>query len=154
MPLCHVIDIILQINEIFVVPRIETPVQIEILETFMQDRELYEHLARESAQKVGRNDYKEFLPKNIIIEDKVDGNFKPVFEKNNAPDYMVSQISGRVIRDPVRASSGVWYERRELLQLINTNRNPVCVITGMPLTDKAEDLTVFDCDSIKDFDDD
>lgn len=140
MPSRHVIDIIQMIKELFVVPSLENPVQIEILETFMEDLGKYNILARKSAQEVGKNDFKEFLPQRVSILDSVEKDFKFTFDKDHVPPYMISQISGRVIKDPVMASSGVYYERAELRQLVTCHKNPICYITGKPLTETANDL--------------
>ena len=40
---------------------------------------------------------------------------------------------------PVEASSGVIYFLDELIEILKSE-NPVCLITGRPLTDKIEDF--------------
>ena len=50
------------------------------------------------------------------------------------------QLSGRKIKDPVFSSTGVIYEREELLHLLKTNEHPICVFTGRELTEKPEDI--------------
>ncbi|KAK8896924.1 hypothetical protein M9Y10_014850 [Tritrichomonas musculus] len=136
----HVIDILQQIKELFLIPCPVTPIQIGILETFMSDNKEYERLAKESAQKVGKDKYEDFLPPNKHIQNEVDDRYKLTFDGANVPAYMVSQISGRVIKDPVRSSTGVIYEREELRQHVKANQNPICVITGRPLTEKVEEI--------------
>lgn len=101
----------------------------------MSDTNEYERLARDSAQKVGKDNYKDFLPPRFFIQDEVDDRYMLTFDGANVPAYMVSQI-----KDPVRSSTGVIYEREELKQLVRANQNPICVITGKPLTETADEI--------------
>ena len=57
-------------------PCIETPAHIEILDTYIQERDTYYRLARESAQKVGKDDYELFRAINRMIVNTVDQNLK------------------------------------------------------------------------------
>ena len=138
----HVVDILQQIKEIFLMPRIEWAISIEILGTFRDDVNEYNRLAHESAINVGKDDYKDFFPKNIDIQDNVDDNYKLTFDGfKDVPNYMVSQISGRVYKDPViPPSCGQVYEREELKQIVAQNSNPVCYITGLPIKESLEEI--------------
>lgn len=53
------------------------------------------------------------------------------------PDIRIFNDSSRY---PVRSSTGVIYEREELKQLVRANQNPICVITGKPLTETADEI--------------
>ena len=59
---------------------------------------------------------------------------------------MRSQISGKSMdpKNKVISSTGVPYDKHELLQLITTSKNPICVITGRPLTDNPNDRKFLD----------
>lgn len=59
---------------------------------------------------------------------------------NKAQSNSDDQISGKKIKDPVFSSTGVIYEREELLHLLKTNEHPICVVTGRELTEKPEDI--------------
>lgn len=140
-PSLHVADIIQQLKELFVWPNIMNSVQIEILETFIDDKERYNKIASKSAQSVGKDDYKLFFSSRVNILDQVDDKFSLRFQKYEAPFYMSSLEDLRVIMDPVIISAGVYYSQEEKRQLakINTSR-PVAIITGRPLTETIEDL--------------
>lgn len=38
------------------------------------------------------------------------------------------------------ASSGVYYNKEDLMHLISSNKNPICVVTGKILTERIEDI--------------
>lgn len=137
MPTVRVIDIIQEIKELFVAPSVETPVQIEFFDTFMHDPDNYYKKAKESAESIGKNDYNDFVQESkYIIEDCEE----PLPTFNLPPAHMISQISGVEIRDPVLASSGVYYDRNELRRLVSSNHNPVCVVTGRRLTERIDEI--------------
>ena len=135
-------DILQQIKQIFLIQSPDWAINIEILETFIHDRVAYIEKAKESALKVGKNNYKNFFQKNTIISSDVSGKFTPTFDNEHViPSYMLSQVSGRVLKDPVRVPSvGQIYDSEELRQLIATNRNPTCIVTGLPITETLQDV--------------
>ena len=55
---------------------------------------------------------------------------------------MISQISGKVIKKEylILSSSSVYYDKNELKRLLETNKNPICAITGKVLTEKIDDI--------------
>lgn len=117
-------------------PSIETPIQIEILDTFLNNNELYYQKARESTELVGKDDFNQIFKVKPFITD----SDEPIQHEDQIPAYMISQVSGRPIRDPVLASSGVYYERNELRRIVSSRRNPVCVVTGRVLTERSEEI--------------
>ena len=86
-PSMHIIDIIQQIKKIFSLPSIETISRIDVLVN--DNLEEYTQKARESAQRVGKDDYRQFLSEKARIDDNVYDNFELVFDADNAPDYMM-----------------------------------------------------------------
>ena len=108
---------------------------------YKDNQDEYIRLATKSAIEVGKDDYHDFFPKNTIPDDSI-VNFQAVFdEKDIKPPYMISQISGRVLKDPVIPPSvGVIYERDELRQLIASSKNPICVVTGLPITETLQQV--------------
>lgn len=140
-PKLHVFNILQSLKEIFIIPSLECPLRIDALELYRSDynHESYYAAAKESAEKVGKNDYNEFISEYSKIYDDVD---RDLTDTDKIPPYMMSQISGKPIdrNSMVMASSGVYYDRNELIQLLRSNPNPICVITGKPLTDKLENL--------------
>lgn len=50
------------------------------------------------------------------------------------------EIFHRKKENLVMASTGVYYDKEELRQLVASNKNPICVVTGKPLKEKLEDF--------------
>ena len=144
MSSCRVLNIIQVVKELFIIPSTDTPIQIEILETFLTNQELYYKKAKESAMEVGKDNYEDFYPQRTYVQglndDEDETNLRLDYDQEQTPLFMISQIYGGTIRDPVLASSGVFYEREELLQLVSSSSNPICVITGRPLTEQADEI--------------
>ena len=136
----HVVEILQEIKELFLLPNTDTPVEIKIYNIFLNNPDRYQRFARNSTNDNAKDDYKDYI-KDVYIDDSVNPKFTLDFEKH-IPPYMRSQISGREIPPERRviSSTGVIYDREELKQLISSNRNPICVVTGEPLTEKLEDL--------------
>ncbi|KAK8836810.1 hypothetical protein M9Y10_037332 [Tritrichomonas musculus] len=133
-----VIDIIQEIKLQLLFPNVESAAQvdIDILYNHPEGKEEYESLAKESAEKVGKNSYKEFT-KGCHIDSAVDPNFSLEFNKSSPPPYMRSVISGRVFKDPVNIGTKEkrkLYERNELKQLVSSNINPICRYDGTLIT--------------------
>ncbi|OHT11426.1 hypothetical protein TRFO_19161 [Tritrichomonas foetus] len=137
----HVVDILQEIKELFLMPDETTPIRNELFDIFHNNREEYNRLATESSERIAKDDYQEYI-KSYKIHDAPD-DFK-VQLGNYIPPYMLSQISGKVL-DPnspntVKASSGIYYDRNELKQLVSSSKTPICVVTGKPLTERPEDF--------------
>ena len=135
-----VVDIIQEIKELFLMPSEETPIQIETYDLFKNNFEKYEELARKSTEKNAKDDYNDYICSALVADEVPDGFTLKFSDK--VPPYMLSQISGKPLQKDkmVMASSGVYYDRDELKQLVASNKNPVCLITGKPLTERPEDL--------------
>lgn len=144
MPALHVYNILQEVKELFLMPNKDSAIQIEILQTYLEDPDLYYKKAKESAETVGKPNYKDFFHKNTyIMDDAEDSNDRISLDcgcGGRTPLFMISQVYGRAIRDPVLASSGVFYERSELIQLVSSSSNPICVITGKELTEKTDEI--------------
>ena len=144
MPACRVLNIIQEVKELFVIPNTDTPIQIEILETFLKDQQVYYDKAKKSAEEVGKENYEEFFPKRTYVQglsdDEDETQIGLDYDQENTPLFMISQVYGGTIRDPVLASSGVFYEREELIQLVASSSNPTCVVTGRLLTEQPDDI--------------
>lgn len=139
----HIIDIIYEIRNILADPCIEAPIEIDILDTYKSDRSKYEQLAKKSTQLNAKDDYKEFIESYKIcndfdeLPDKVPDNFnESIFYKNEEE----VEIFHRKKENLVMASTGVYYDKEELRQLVASNKNPICVVTGKLLKEKLEDF--------------
>lgn len=136
LPTKHVIYILQEIKEIFLLQNPEYAVEIGILDVYKNNPTEYERLSRKSAIDNAKDDFVDYVS---LVDDSVDPGFKLTFEEH-VPYYMISQISGHEIKDPVLSSTNVWYDREELKQLVASNKNPICIVTGKVLTEKHEDL--------------
>ena len=54
----------------------------------------------------------------------------PVYQ---IPEGFLDPITNRVIRDPVKATSRIYYERKQLENYISKTDKPVCFVTGLEL---------------------
>lgn len=61
--------------------------------------------AKESTDEVAKDKFEDFIDGNI--DKTVNNNFKLKFDSQHIPQYMMSQISGSRIRDPVLSSTNV-----------------------------------------------
>lgn len=136
----RVVDIICDLKIIFLFPNIDCPLRIDASGLYEYDRSRYFNLAMKSAASVGKNDYHDFLNEPDNVDDFVDNDLEQEYISDPPPPYMLSQICGKKIKHPIKASTGVFYEKDELIQLISSSPNPICVVTGKPLTEKLEDL--------------
>ena len=138
-----VVELIQRIRELFLLPDESTPIQISKLEQFKSDRAAYDRLARASADQYGKNTVEEWL-QGLTIESDVDPNFTVAVGQSVVPDYLKSGITGKYIPKDKRvmASSGVIYNRDELITLIMSSNHPVCAVTGKPLTETVESLYI------------
>ena len=136
----HVVEILQEIKELFLLPNTDTPVQIDTYMKYLRTPSRYERYATNSSKDRVKSDFTEYL-KDTYVDDSVNPNFTLDFEKH-VPPYMRSQISGKEIppENLVKASSGVYYDREELKQLIASSINPICVVTGKQLTETIEEL--------------
>lgn len=139
-PSIHVIDIIQQIKGLFLIPDIESPLNIEAYGMYLNNYENYERLALESAKNNGKDDFHDYIS-STTIANNVPTDFK-VDVKDHYPLYLLSQITGKTIKNDkmIKASSGVYYDKDELRNIIASSKNPVCAITGKILTEKPEDF--------------
>lgn len=133
----HVVDIIQQLLELFLLPSDETPVQFEVYDLYRNNRTQYDKLARESCRNA-KDKIDDYID-DSLVSDEVPKDFNP---EKHFPQYMMSQISveKRHTEKIVMASSGVFYYKDELRELVSSSENPVCTITGKILTEKLEDL--------------
>lgn len=64
----HVIDIIKEIKKLLLFPDCSFALNLEKYETYILDKSEYEKLARESAEKLAKDDYKDYL--DVFLEDQ------------------------------------------------------------------------------------
>ncbi|OHT16241.1 hypothetical protein TRFO_41941 [Tritrichomonas foetus] len=134
-----VVEIIQEIQELFLMPAEDTPIQIEILDLYKHNKAEYDRRAKLSAERYAKNSVDEWI-KSDTITDNSPAEFKVEVIRDKIPPHLRSQISGKPISDKVLASSGVFYDREELKQLITSSRLPICVITGKPLTETIQQI--------------
>ena len=80
-PSMNLIDIIKEIREVLIHPDDEMPSRLDILNTFKNDHDEYEKLARKSAEDNAKNDYRDFI--KSTVDDSVLDGFSPTFDKND-----------------------------------------------------------------------
>ena len=112
---------------------------MEKLDLYQNNYPEYERLAKQSTLENAKDDYNDYI--NCSIDDSIDDNFTLKLEEH-VPPYMMSQISGKKIKDPVKASTGVYYDREELRALIRENNHTVPLILGPPLSENLDDLVL------------
>ena len=105
---------------------------------FLNEPDKYEQLVIKSL-KNAKNNYNDFIDSSGAI-DNVPAGFSLNFE-SDAPPYLITQIEGKQFKKEkiVKASSGIYYDRDELKQLLATSKPAFCVVTGKVLTDRIED---------------
>lgn len=136
-----VIDIIQnEIKAMFIEPKENSAIQLDVLNCYKYEREKYIGLAKQSAAQFGKNNFTDFL-NSVSINDKVDSDFK-ILSENDIPIYFKSPISGKPLNkdNTILASSGIWYDRDELRQLVVSSEHPRCVVTGKLLTETPNDF--------------
>ncbi|KAK8883224.1 Heat shock protein ssb1 [Tritrichomonas musculus] len=76
--------------------------------------------------------------KNLVTNEYDSDYDEEIYREN----LNMSDISNYHLKntDTVIASSGAKYIYEDLKQLVLSNRNPICIITGKPLTEKPEDF--------------
>ena len=149
MPSKNVVEMIQEIKELFCYRCEETFVQLDIYHKYKVKPDEYMRLAKESADKNARDSIEDYIPNQKNIYDSVPVNSDIQFD-DYIPPHMRSQISGKAITEKNKyfASSGVFYDIDEFKQLITSNKNPVCIITGKQLTERPEDFTEIVPDSV------
>ena len=59
----HVIDVLQQIKEVFLLPNTDSPISLEKLYMYNDNQDEYKRLATKSAIDVGKDNYHDFFPK-------------------------------------------------------------------------------------------
>jgi ubiquitin-protein ligase len=140
VPRSLVIDLIQIVKQVFLIPDTDTPVQVMKWTMFKDERMEYDRLARESAAREARNSPEEWLA-GLGLSDDVPAGFK--LEKLVfVPAHERSPFTGEPIPidKKVLSSTGIFYNRDELRQYILSTPNPICAVTGQPLTETIEDF--------------
>lgn len=105
----------------------------------MNNKDQYEKLARESAEKNAKDKIEDYIDSSKINDDIED--YSNQVDDDHVPFYMKHNKIKE--ENMVLASSGVYYDKDELRQLLASNEKPICVFTGKVLTEKPEDLDDF-----------
>lgn len=137
----HVIEILQEVKELFFHPCIESSLSIPKMELFINDYEQFVKFAKKSTIDNAKDSYLDYLEKEIIDE------ISPKFilkDEEMIPQFMISQISGRKIheRKVVQSSTGIYYNRDDLMQIVCSNKNPTCIVTGKILIDNPGGIEV------------
>jgi ubiquitin-protein ligase len=134
-----VVEMIQSAKELFVMPEEDTPIQLEMLALFRENKAEYDRRARESCTAQAKGSPEEWLRDLEVVDAPPDFQLDEV---TFVRQWERSPFTGDPIpKDKqVRASSGVIYHRDELKQYVTTSTSPVCVITGKKLTEKAADF--------------
>jgi len=126
-----VVEMIQRIRSLFLMPDIDTPIQLAKLDLFKSNRAEYDRRARESTELYGMNSPEEWLA-GLTIESDVPADFG-IEVGTVIPDYLKSQISGKYIprEQRVTGPGGMVYDRAELQLLRNGAGTDPC--TGLRL---------------------
>jgi hypothetical protein len=114
-------------------------VQLTKAALYKDNQQEYFRLARQSTEREAKARPQDFLAG--AISDQVPADFQ-LEQMTIVPQWERSPFTG----DPIpkdkqmRASSGVLYNRDELKQYILSTQNPICQITGKPLSETAADF--------------
>lgn len=89
---------------------------------------MLQKLAKESTQNNAKDD--DDIGSSPVVED-VPSDFT-IRSTEKIPLYFISQISGKTIKKEkmIKSSTGVYYDKDELIRLLSSSKNPVCVVTG------------------------
>lgn len=128
----HVVDILQQIREVFLCYDMLNPSRLDSIKAF----ESYKDILCDSAKL----DYNDYLNCNPI--DDIPKDFKIAAADDDVPVYMKSQITGKKLNNQKKylSSSGIFYDKNELLQYIESRKKPLCVVTNKMLVDSESDF--------------
>lgn len=134
----HIIDLLMKIRSLLANPRIDSPVDFERLTLSPQE---FQTNVQQFNNKNSRENYQEWLTKEEL-ECSVDDSDEHILlnDPKFIPFELRCPISKNKIRVPVRASTGVVYDRAFLEQLLHENGNAICVITKKKFTDQDRHL--------------
>ncbi|OHS97423.1 hypothetical protein TRFO_09408 [Tritrichomonas foetus] len=133
----HVIEILREIKELLIHPDASLIVRIQAFDNFRNNPDEYYRLAQESADNNIYDTISKFT--EIYQYFDMDNDF-PVEIGMNYDFTPVYKPLDRESPDVVKSSTGVFYKREELKQILKCSKNPICVVTGKPLTEKLEDI--------------
>lgn len=137
-PHYHVLDLFNKIRTLLANPRSDTPIDFE--RNFLTPKQFQDQI-KVFNQNNSKTKYQEWFvgnPPDYPI-DNSEGNIillAPPF----IPLELRCPISKLKIQDPVRASTGVIYDRIPLEQRLSQSLNPVCVVTGKKFTEQDKHL--------------
>ena len=136
-PTMRVVEILHEIKDIFLKPCEESFIQLEIYDKYRNNQTEYIELAKKSSEVNAKDTIENYFSSNTTFDDDVSDMFEKEFNDN-----MPFLTSRKPINPENRilASSGVYYDREELRQLVKSSKNPICIITGKPLTETIDDL--------------
>lgn len=130
----HVVDITQEIKELFILSNLYTQVQIEIYVMFKNNSIQYEKLARKSTKRNAKYNIEYYIGSSIVLVE-VPNDFKLDFnQEENVPFDMRSDKPKE--ENIVLASSSVYYDKDEFIQLLASSEKPIWAVTGKVLTEK------------------
>jgi ubiquitin-protein ligase len=142
MSVTPVVELLQNIKQLFLIPDETTPLQPAKLALYKADRAEYQRKALASAQAVAKATLEDWT-RDLYISDDVPADWSLAINPDaGVPPYLRSGVTGKFIpvEKRVVASTGVVYDRDDLRQLLTSSPNPICVITGRPLTENLSDL--------------
>jgi hypothetical protein len=145
MSVTPVVELLQNIKQLFLFPDTATPLQPAKLDLYRTNQREYDANARASAQAVAKATLEEWT-RDVFLLDDVPADWSLEINPNaGVPPYLRSQVNGKFIPVGKRviASTGVLYDQDDLVQLLTASPNPICVITGRPLTDDLSHLDAF-----------
>lgn len=126
-------DLLVGIKGLLMLPNYDDPIQISFLNLYTSDKNAFNRKIDESVQMNSKEKYEDWM--QICSCDLLDDN-DPNLEINSTiiPQQFLCPITGKIMMNPCRASSGIFYEEEELRKLLQRSQNPLCLVTGQQLT--------------------
>ena len=79
--------------------------------------------------------------KDWNIEDDQNVDIQNSEQFADVPSQFLCQLSNKIMKEPVKSSTGIYFEKRQLENYLRNKGQPLCPITGKPL-DKQKDMNL------------
>jgi ubiquitin-conjugating enzyme E2 D/E len=132
MPTMPVVELVQALKQLFLLPDLSTPLDIEKYFQYRDARGEYERLARESAA-AAKDTAEEWIADRTVEKDVPDDFSIDVGEQ--IPPYLRSGFTGKFIPKERRVTGkgGMVYDRVEVQARIAAHDAPLCPVSGRPL---------------------
>ena len=137
----HVVEIVQEIKELFIYANPVFAVSVDTYSNYVFDNEDYERYAKKLAEDNAKSDYNEYLLNKL--DDDVPDGFRLDHNYDPTQACFISQLSGKSIetKNTFLASSGIYYDKKEIMQYLSTRKKPICMITGKELRERVSKVS-------------